>query len=412
MHTVLVPLVKNRAGDLSSADNYRPIALCTVASKVMESILSHRLNDYLYVEDNQFGFRKGLSTDMCIYTFKQIIEYYTTHSSPSYICYIDSKKAFDRVNHWTMFSKLLKRGVPLYIVRILVHWYNTQQYSVLWCGITSDLFTASNGVKQGGILSPKLFAVYMDDLSIALNRLNVGSKLGGIRVNHLSFADDIALIAPSAKGLQAILSVCEKYALDHDIVYNTSKTVCMLIRPKKLSNLKRVSLSLCGNELEFVEQYKYLGVLISNVSSDNNDIDRQRRALYRRANMLFRKFHACSVEVKQMLFQTYCMNMYCAQLWCNFTKKTMQKLRVAYNNCLRRFLGFPRFCSASGMFVSNNIRSFDEVIRKYIVSFRNRIEISANKLIKGINSTNLLLVSSLTKSWYNQLYVNPVSYIS
>ena len=109
MLTLIVPLVKKQAGDISSVNNYRPIALCTMASKVLETVLLHTIDTYLTVEDNQFGFRKGLSTDMCIYTFKQIIEYYCNHSSPAYICYLDASKAFDRVNHWKLFKKLLDR---------------------------------------------------------------------------------------------------------------------------------------------------------------------------------------------------------------------------------------------------------------------------------------------------------------
>ena len=75
---------------------------------------------------------------------------------------------FDRVNHSKLFCKLIDRGCPAFIVRILNYWYSTQTFTVRWCQGLSGFFTVCNGVKQGGILSPHLFNVYMDDLSVIL----------------------------------------------------------------------------------------------------------------------------------------------------------------------------------------------------------------------------------------------------
>ena len=69
------------------------------------------------------------------------------------------------VNHWKLFRKLITRKVPLMIVRMLIFWYSKQEMCIRWGQATSDYFTISNGVRQGGILSPRLFAVYVDDLS-------------------------------------------------------------------------------------------------------------------------------------------------------------------------------------------------------------------------------------------------------
>jgi hypothetical protein len=102
------------------------------------------------------------------------------------ICFMDASMAFDRVNHWTLYHKLLKRGVPVYLVRFLVNWYAVQLFCVRWGG------GVSNGVRQGRILSPKLFTVYMDELIERLNATGVGSYIGGKRVNNLWYAYDTA----------------------------------------------------------------------------------------------------------------------------------------------------------------------------------------------------------------------------
>ena len=121
--------------------------------------------------------------------------------------FLDASKAFDRVNHSLLFDKLLKQGVPGYIVRLLVFWYTNQKMCVRWGNVYSDYFGVSNGVRQGSILSPLLFNLYMDDLSDRLNKLKIGCCINGIVVNHIMYADDLVLIAPSVAGMNKILKL-------------------------------------------------------------------------------------------------------------------------------------------------------------------------------------------------------------
>ena len=100
--------------------------------------------------------------------------------------FLDASKVFDRVNHYVLFDKLIKRGVPLYVVRILIVWYTTQTMYVRWNNVISSGFGVTNGVRQGGILSPYLFCVYMDDLSNKLNGIKVGCTIGATLINHLN----------------------------------------------------------------------------------------------------------------------------------------------------------------------------------------------------------------------------------
>ena len=95
---------------------------------------------YLITHDHQFGFKTKHSADMCSFTVKSIIKYYTGHNTPVYTCFLDASKAFDRVNHWTLFTKLIYSSISLLIVRILVFWYQTQQLCIKWGGSTSRFF--------------------------------------------------------------------------------------------------------------------------------------------------------------------------------------------------------------------------------------------------------------------------------
>ena len=80
-------------------DNYRPIAITTVLSKVFEIAILGRYEHFLSTSCNQFGFKPGHSTDMAVYSLKHIVDYYSSQSSPVYICFLDASKAFDRINH-------------------------------------------------------------------------------------------------------------------------------------------------------------------------------------------------------------------------------------------------------------------------------------------------------------------------
>ena len=179
MQSILVPVIKNKSGDSNDVNNYRPIALVTIASKIFEIILLDVMEPFIVTRDNQLSFKKKHSTEHCIYALKNVISYYNCFGSPVYTCFLDASNAFDRVEHWSLFKKLIDRNVPLVVVRLLVHWYRQQTLFVKWGRNTSSFFTVTNGVRQGGILSPFLFTLYK------LNKAKVGCHINNVCINHL-----------------------------------------------------------------------------------------------------------------------------------------------------------------------------------------------------------------------------------
>ena len=81
--------------------------------------------------DNQFGFKREHGTDLCVFTVKSV-KYYNLHNSPVYTCFLDASKAYDRVNYWTLFRKLLNRSIHILIVRKLmyIYWYTKQELCI------------------------------------------------------------------------------------------------------------------------------------------------------------------------------------------------------------------------------------------------------------------------------------------
>ena len=119
-------------------------------------------------------------------------------------------------------------------------------------------------------------------------------------------------------------------------------------------------------------------------------------SLYRNGDTDFsRKFSKCSVNVKCYLLKTYCSTMYCSALWFNSTKTALTKLKIAYNNSLRRLLGLPKYNSASEMFVNLGILSFGELLRKFVFSLKTRISVSHNSCLQSIYNSQIPLFSKI-----------------
>ena len=164
---------------------------------------------------------------------------------------------------------------------------------IKWGQATSDYFTISNGVMQGGILSPRLFAVYVDDLSKQLIDARSGCFIEHQCINHVMHADDICLLAPSALGLQKLLDVCYNFSQCNDVVFNSLKSVYMVFRPKRYKLFCPI-VYLHLDRLNRILQTKYFGYFLSEDQSDDEDIAKQMRTLYIRSNKLLRMFSYCT----------------------------------------------------------------------------------------------------------------------
>lgn len=383
MSTAIVPILKDKTGDVTDSHNYRPISITTACSKLLESLILKKYEKLLYTCDNQFGFKKGHSTELCIFSFKQILSYYKNHNSPVFVSFLDASKAFDRVNHKKLFSKLLDRGIPGDIVKLLMYWYSEQLFVVRWGNTFSDCFKVSNGVRQGGVLSPYLYNVYIDELLLVLNNSGIGCSFNGSSMNNFAYADDLVVLAPSPSGLQKLLNICEVCASSLDIIFNVKKCVYMCIKPKKYK-LRIPSIYLCGKSLQLVNSFKYLGHYITEDLCDNNDIKRQLNAIYCKGNMLIRKFYNCSTDVKCLLFKSYCTNFYSDSLWWSYSDVGYNRVKTAYNNSFRYLLNLNKSCSASGMFFNNNIDSFQVLRRKSLNRFRKRLLICKNCIVESL----------------------------
>ncbi|XP_047532112.1 uncharacterized protein LOC125067496 [Vanessa atalanta] len=125
--------------------------------------------------------------------------------------------------------------------------------------------------------------------------------LNGVCLNNLSYADDMVLLSASVCGIRSLLKKCEEYATQHGLIYNAKKSQYMVFESKSEGrNIEVPIIQLNSVPLERVHTFKYLGHILTPDLKDNMDIERERRALSARANMIFRRF----VPKRQPLVQS------------------------------------------------------------------------------------------------------------
>jgi len=124
-------------------------------------------------------------------------------------------------------------------------------------------------VRQGGIMSPVLFHSYIDDLNVCLNNSKIGCIMNVVISNHIMYADDTCIIAPSPTALHTLLGMCFNFAYSNFVKFNESKTECLCFKPKKVY----VSGMMLNNEpLPFVSSNKYIGMIVHDKLDDEEDI--------------------------------------------------------------------------------------------------------------------------------------------
>ena len=253
---VITPIVKDAEGDVTSSTNYRGITLSVVFASLFEMAILSKIGHLLTTDNLQFGYKKRLSCSHAVFVLRSCIDHFVAHGSNVFATFLDCSKGFDKIDHSGLFLKLIRRGVPLCFLNIIIYWYRNLTSVVKWNDAISESFQVKSGVRQGGILSPRLFIVYVDDLLLALRSSGAGCYMEELFVAAIMYADDLALLAPTRLSMQKLLNICQNYGIEWCLTYNPTKTN-ILVFGKSISH---EPLYLNGMSIATVPNYKYLGV--------------------------------------------------------------------------------------------------------------------------------------------------------
>ena len=259
-----------KSGDKQNPSNYRGISLIDSLCKVFTSILTSRLQKWC--EDNniisecQAGFRSHYSTIDHIFSLSALVQKYSHKKKGRFYCvFIDFAKAFDTINHQVLFNSLRNIGITGKFYHVIVSMYSKLAACVRTpTGLTST-FKCNQGTRQGCILSPQLFIVFINTL------ITIFESCGGKGVNitfdmdnlyALMFADDVSGMADTALHLQKRLDALEQFCTQTGMKVNLDKTKIMVFRHSgPLRHYEKWFFE--GKQLEVVSFYRYLGIVFT-----------------------------------------------------------------------------------------------------------------------------------------------------
>ena len=337
--STLIPIPKNRKKSLNSSDNYRAIALSNIFGKVLDHILLVRCAGSFSTSFYQFGFKAGHSTSMCTFAVNETIEWFTQNDSSVFCTLLDASRAFDRVEYMRLFQSLVDKGICPVVCRFLVNLYTSQAVRVKWCNTLSDPCTVLNGVKQGGVMSPILFSVYLDDLLSRLKNSGYGCCIDGTFLGAFAYADDLILLAPTLFATRCMLDVCETYAEDFNIMFNAQKSKLIVCSKARNDYVDIPNVSFMNGTIERVNQDKHLGNLIGNVAQ-NQITQAVINEFQRKVNMVKFHFKSLPPDVLYTLFKSHCMPLYGSQLL-DLDSRAISGLYTAWRKAIRYIFSLP-----------------------------------------------------------------------
>lgn len=337
---ILHPLRK--PGDPTNLANSRGISLVSCVCKLFESVLQKRLVKFLEgskkFRPEQGGFRAERECVEHILILTETLRRRKVLGLKSYVAFIDFSKAFDMVWRDGLMFKLHGCGVQGKMLRVIRALYQHTEATVRVNGLFTDVFQILLGVRQGGVLSPSLFLVYINDLLDKLLALKIGVVVPGLKhqtgfkkpdlLAGLLWADDVALVAESPEDLQKAFDLISVWCGEWLMSVNNSKCNVMVVgtRPEvdheSLQTLvKTKPFMLSGKPVELCKFYKYLGVQISFDlkwdSAVSARIEATRKAIFANGGVL--RNRDLSVFIRYRYFEAVIMPvaLYGSELWAN-----------------------------------------------------------------------------------------------
>ena len=382
-----LPLFKGGVKNPGIFDSYRAIAGASQLLKLFEYVILLVWGDVLGSDSMQFGFKSGVSTTQCTWLVNEVTSYFMRRGTAVTACLLDCSKAFDKCRFDKLFDKLIAKGLPAVVVRVLVFVYEEQEGWVKLGGKKSSLFRITNGTRQGSVLSPVLFSVYLDDLLIGLRKLQLGCHIGGWWFGALGYADDLILLAPNREVLQAMLVVCQSYAREHNLVFSTdpvpakSKTKCMHFCGRMGHVKYPAPVKLEGEDLPWVEKAEHLGHTLHQSVTMDKDCNRARASFIDRSVDVRQQFSFASPDLTLQMVQVLCSDGYGSMLW---NLQSAESYFKSWNTCVKLVHGVLRSTYTylvEGFLAKDQTSLRNQILSRY-PGFYRKLQMSPSKEVR------------------------------
>ena len=274
-------------GDYYNPNNYRGITINSVLGKLFGIILKVRLEKFAeenqLIDTKQIGFRQKARTADHMFVLDTLYKKYVKQNRPLFLCFTDFRKAYDKVWRSGLLLRLLEGGISGPFYNIIEDMYKYNISCVRNVDVLGDCFHSNVCVRQGDVLSPLLFNIYINDITKYIGEGNAPS-LDGVVVNSLLYADDLVILSTDEMDLQDKLNKLVDFCDEWQLEINEEKSKIIEMR-KRGSGRGESMLIKEKYMIEYVAEYKYLGVVITekgyNKTSVTNIKDRSLKAIFK-----------------------------------------------------------------------------------------------------------------------------------
>jgi hypothetical protein len=393
--------------------------------KLFCSILNARLVKFLPTNEGtnkyQIAFSEDCRTSDHILTLKTLTDKYQQNNQCLYACFVDFKKAFDSVWRDALFFKMLKHGIGGCFGKIIRTMYSQSFVQVkLQEGLTNPI-SDNVGVKQGCVLSPTLFKIFINDFPDIFDQTCDPVHLYNDKLNCLMFADDIVILSETRDGLQNSLDKLSTYCRDWSLTVNTDKTKIVVFNKK--GKLLQQNLSLGGSSLESVISYTYLGITLHASGHFHNAIsslsEKATKAMFKLRNSIYRLnlYPKLGLALYDSLIRPICT--YACDVWGAFLKSNdkifninkenynyfdgleFEKLELRY---MRSLLGVHRRSSNAG--VRGELGRYPTTLYALKQAVKNLFRVAnydKNSVLYDAYLCNVALMENGKKCWLSNL---------
>ena len=251
--------------------------------------------------------------------------------------FLDASKAFDRVEYVKLFKVLKSRGLCPLVLKLLLHMYTNQKLCVKWGKFISEYCTVSNGVKQGGVLSPLLFLVYIDELFQRLKSSGYGCYVGNVYMGAIGYADDCLLLSPTITSMTNQLKICEDFSKEFNVKFNIDKYQ-LLHCTKSCDYIDGITYN--GTYIKASKVVDHLGNKLSNTLSSAENINNACINFSIGVNSVSALFSHCHCNVRYSMFRQFCMALYGCPLW-DLSSVYIDKFYTLWRKAVRRIWKLP-----------------------------------------------------------------------
>ena len=353
--SLVIPLPKK--GNLKLCQNYRTISLISHPSKVLLQVLLNRLKTQAekLLAEEQAGFRQKRSTVEQIFNLRILIEKHLQHQKDLFHNFIDFKKAFDRVWHDGLWQVLRDFNIDNDLINTIKALYDNAKSAVFMGSELGDFFKTSVGVRQGCLLSPVLFNLFLENIMIeSLQNHHTTISINGRPLCNLRFADDIDLMGGSEDELQHLTDSLAERSSAYGMEISTEKSKVMINSVNDI----HANIIMNGEKLEEVSQFKYLGATLTKDGTSTKEVKIRiaaaTSALARLDKII--KSKNISFQTKYKLYKSLVISifLYGCESW-TLTADLEKRIKAFENKCHRKLLRISYVEHKTNDFVKTSI---------------------------------------------------------